>query len=54
MPCIYCFKNKKEYYFNDIKKSSRCLKCIRQGHSCDSVYIISTYIYISLFLLVVC
>ncbi|TXC09385.1 hypothetical protein FocTR4_00006121 [Fusarium oxysporum f. sp. cubense] len=48
---IYCFKNKKECYFNNIKRSSCCLKCVWQGCSYNSIYVISTYIFISFFFL---
>ncbi|TXB99745.1 hypothetical protein FocTR4_00014685, partial [Fusarium oxysporum f. sp. cubense] len=53
IPYIYYFKNKKEYYFNNIKKSSYYLKCIRRGRSYNSIYITSTYISISFFFLLI-
>ncbi|KAH8172321.1 hypothetical protein LIA77_06576 [Sarocladium implicatum] len=40
MPCTYCFKNQKQCRFS--KKSSRCLKCVHRGRSCDGVLVEST------------
>ncbi|EMT65687.1 hypothetical protein FOC4_g10007795 [Fusarium odoratissimum] len=54
MPYTYYFKNKKEYYFDDIKKSSYYLKCIRRGRLCNSICIIFTYIYALFLLLSIC
>ncbi|KNA98266.1 hypothetical protein FOXG_02651 [Fusarium oxysporum f. sp. lycopersici 4287] len=42
MPCTYYFKNKKECRFNDVKKSSRYLECVRRGRSCNGVRVAST------------